>query len=351
LVSAGGRVTVLHGTDVSGSAYACEQDAGFSDTPTGSSLYSAMVGNDGGALPKDWSINSVTLGLNQDCWLGINGVPSAYSGENYINFVKAQVASMEQVGIYPVLALFVGEPGTDTPNWYSTGNGNAPMPDNDHVPLFWEEVASAFKDDPDVIFRLYEEPWPNFYANGAGLATWQCWSHGDDQYGPASDSVLASGWESSPGTQPAPTPTGTVENCDPLQQDAQGTTYRSVGFQSLVNIIRGVGADNIIQIPGVAFADALSCTNTGSPVSCGFLDSADGVEVKDTLSSPQLMADVDNYPDVGQFVNSLTSVEETYDPVMSVMPFDCGECGVNDNSSPFPLIEQFIENYDSLGQS
>lgn len=38
------------------------------------------------------------------------------------------------------------------------------MPDNDHVPLFWEEVADTFKNDPDVMFRLYEGPWLNFYS-------------------------------------------------------------------------------------------------------------------------------------------------------------------------------------------
>ena len=128
-----------------------------------------------------WHINSVTLGINQDCWLGINGVKAQYGGQNYINWVKAQVTSMENYGIYPVIGFFVGEPGTDTPNWYSTGNGNAPMPDNDHVPLAWEEIANTFKSDPNVIFRLYEEPWPE--STGTGLATWQCWSQGDVQYG------------------------------------------------------------------------------------------------------------------------------------------------------------------------
>ena len=100
-----------------------------------------------------WHMNSFMLALNQDCWLGINGVPARYSGQNYINFVKAQVTAMEADGIYPVLTAQVGEPGTDTPNWSSTGNGNAPMPDKDHYPLWWEEIANEFKSDPNVIFR------------------------------------------------------------------------------------------------------------------------------------------------------------------------------------------------------
>ena len=82
LENASGQQVVLHGTDVSGSSYACEQEGGygFSDTPSGSSLFGPMVSNDGGSLSKDWAINSVTIGINQDCWLGINGVSSTYWG-------------------------------------------------------------------------------------------------------------------------------------------------------------------------------------------------------------------------------------------------------------------------------
>jgi endoglucanase len=329
-----GQRVVLHGTDVSGSSYACEQNGGygFSDTPSGASLYAPMV---------SWHINSVTLGINQDCWLGINGVKAQYSGQNYINWVKAQVTSMESYGIYPVIGFFVGEPGSDSPNWYSTGNGNAPMPDNDHVPLVWEEIANTFKNDPNVIFRLYEEPYPN--SNGTDSAAWQCWSQGDVQY--STNSVH---------TPPAPpTAVSSVQHCNPLNKDSQGTSYSAVGMQSLVNIIRGTGANNVIQIPGVAFANMLSCSPTQSPVTCGFLDSADGIRVTDPLSAtaPQLMADTDNYPDTGQYCGSISCVNISYAAVAALMPIDMGEAGVENNSEPFPLIEQFIAAYDSLGQS
>jgi endoglucanase len=334
LQNSDGQRVVLHGTDISGSSYACEQNGGygFSDTPSGSALYAPMV---------SWHINSVTLGINQDCWLGINGVKAQYGGQNYINWVKAQVTSMESYGIYPVIGFFVGEPGTDTPNWYSTGNGNAPMPDNDHVPLVWEEIANTFKNDPNVIFRLYEEPWPE--STGTNLATWQCWSQGDVQYG--TNSVHT------PPT--APTPVSSTEHCNPLNKDAQGTSYSAVGMQSLVNIIRGTGAQNVIQIPGVAFANMLGCSPSQSPITCGFLDSTDGIRVTDPLSAttPQLMADTDNYPDIGQDCGNVSCVSLSYAPVAALMPIDMGEAGVENNSEPFPLIEQFISAYDSLGQS
>jgi hypothetical protein len=273
--------------------------------------------------------------LNQDCWLGINGVSATYSGQNYINYVKGEVASMEKHGIYPVLVFGEGNPGTLQPNWFATDAGEVSMPNNDHFPLLWEELASTFKNDPDVIFRLYEEPYPN--NTGTDLSTWKCWSQGDVQYGAGSANTPPA----------APTPVSSVSHCS--EHDPHGNAYSTVGMQSLVNIIRGTGATNIIQIPGVAFANMLSCSNTGSPTSCGFLDSADGVKVNDTLGSPQLMADTDNYPDIGQICGNLTCVTDTYDPVAAVMPIDMGEIGTENGT--MTVAQQFVNHYDSIGQS
>ena len=71
----------------------------------------------------------------------------------------------------------------------------------------------------------------------------------------------------------------------------------------------------------------VGCTSTESPTTCGFLDSADGVRVTDPLSSPQLMADMDMYPDSSQDCDTTTCYNDTLAPVMSVMPLDLGEIG------------------------
>ena len=60
-----------------------------------------------------WKINSVFIGLNEDCWLGINGVKSQYGGQNYINAIKAEVSAAEANGIFPVVGFFWGDPGTE----------------------------------------------------------------------------------------------------------------------------------------------------------------------------------------------------------------------------------------------
>ena len=70
-----------------------------------------------------------------------------------------------------------------------------------------------------------------------------------------------------------------------------------------------------------------------------------------SASSPQLMADVDNYPDAGQYCENMTCFDDTYAAVAKVMPIDAGEIGVENNSNPFPIVQQFVNAYDSLGQS
>jgi hypothetical protein len=141
-----------------------------------------------------------------------------------------------------------------------------------------------------------------------------------------------------------------VQHCN--LKDAAGHSYQAVGMQSMINIIRGTGATNVIQVPGEAYANVYSCSPTGSPAQCGFLDAADGVKVSDTLNPAQLGGDTDNYPDVGQDCESTSCFDATYAPVAAVMPIDSGETGVIGNgSNGFPLEEAFLNWMDSHHQS
>lgn len=276
LFDASGHAIRLHGVDRSGTEYACIQGWGIFDGPD--------VTNDDSQVPlmAKWKVNSVTIGLNEDCWLGINGVPAVYGGANYIRAIVHEVHTLESYGMYPVLSLFWSAPGT------TQATGQAAMPDNNHSPAFWWSVAKTFKNDPNVIFRLKEEPYPA--GNSDSTSAWRCWSSGDVQYG-ASGSL---------------TPISRVSHC------AEG--YRTVGMQSLIKIIRGSGAKNVIQVPGVQYANSLT----------HFLDS--GIRVKDTLSKPQLMSDVDVYPD-GNICGSVTCYDSEYKRVASAMPLVAGEFG------------------------
>ncbi|MGO9903371.1 MAG: cellulase family glycosylhydrolase [Solirubrobacteraceae bacterium] len=324
LVNGNGAAVVLHGVDRSGVEYRCAEGYGFTDGPSGSAEFSPM---------PSWGINSVFIGLNEDCWEGINGVESQYAGQNYINAVKSEVAAAEAAGLYPVIGFFWGDPGTELADNSNdpNGGGQPALPDNDHAPLFWEEVAETFKSDPNVIFRLQEEPHPD--GNSSSLGAWQCWNKGSVQYSESSDSSTFG---------VAPTPVSSSTNCEENSTN-NSITYQTVGMQSLLNIIRGTGAANVVQVPGVQYANMMACSTSESPTQCGFLDSADGVRVSDPLQPAQLMADVDVYPD-GNPCGSTSCYSATYAPVIAVMPFEAGETGMGSTDTDENTFLNWMDN-------
>ena len=347
LANSEGQTVSLHGVNRSGTEYNCVHGYGITDGPNSHDTNPTEFGP-----MKSWDINSVFIGLNEDCWLGINGAGinnwSADSGQNYINEIKAEVAQAESDGIYPVIGFFWGDPGTVVPTGTGPNGGGQPsLPDSDHAPLFWEEVAQTFKNDPNVIFRLQEEPHPCAGCTNGGsdstLAEWQCWSQGDVQYATTSDS-------STYGV--APTPVSSASHCNLYATDGS-THYSAVGMQSLINIIRGTGSNNVIQVPALDYANVPACTNTGNPTTCGFLDSSDHVKVTDPLASKatgsQLMLDLDIYPDNGQYCASTTCYNDTIAPVAAVMPVDIGEIAPNGSTDTQTLV--FLNWLDSHGES
>jgi len=218
---------------------------------------------------KAWGMNGVNISLNEDCWLGINGVPSAYGGVNYQNAIIHYVQTIEANGMYPVLALHWDAPGT------KQATGQSPMPDADHAPAFWQSVANTFKSDTAVVFRLKEEPYPA--GNSDTSAAWKCWRDGG--------SACSEG-------------------------------YATVGMQSLVNTIRATGATNVIQVPGIQYANTMTQFLTYKPT--------------DPLNN--LMAVVDIYPDINPCGNT-TCYNTYYAPIINQMPFMAGEFGESVNGN------------------
>ena len=56
----------------------------------------------------------------------------------------------------------------------SLAKGQQELPDKDHAPTFWGQVAAAFKDNPLVIFELFNEPFPG--GGGAKAKNWETWA-------------------------------------------------------------------------------------------------------------------------------------------------------------------------------
>jgi hypothetical protein len=158
LVDGAGRTIRLLGVDRSGLEYACIQGWGFMDGPTDAASIAAM---------KTWDIDAVRVPLNEDCWLGINGVKPQYGGARYRAYVVGFVRRLNAAGLVAVLDLHWNAPGS-TP-----ATGQQQMPDADHSPAFWSSVARTFRGNGKVVFDLYNEPHD---------VTWKCWRDGCGQW-------------------------------------------------------------------------------------------------------------------------------------------------------------------------
>lgn len=133
-----GNVVVLHGVNVSGPEYACEQGYGIWDG-TGQNSAASI------AAMKAWHINFVRLNLNEDCWLGINGAPAAFSGTHYIKAIVKYVDALNAAGIYVEIVDMWSAPGTVLAHYQPVA------PNEDHSPAMWASMAQTFKNNPDVI--------------------------------------------------------------------------------------------------------------------------------------------------------------------------------------------------------
>ena len=193
------KVVALHGVDRSGTEYECLASTQVFDGPSDAASVAAM---------QKWDINIVRLPINEDCWLGINGV--MIGGTAYQTAIVNYVNLLATNNIAAIIDLQWAAPGT------TLSNQLTPMPDADHAPSFWTSVANTFKSNSSVIFDLFNEPFPD--SNSASTAAWTCLQNG--------------------GTCP-------------------GVAYTAVGTQSLVNTIRATGSTNIIMVPGVQYTNVL----------------------------------------------------------------------------------------------
>ncbi|MBF6569681.1 MAG: cellulase family glycosylhydrolase [Candidatus Binataceae bacterium] len=196
LVGRGNRPVRLLGVNRSGTEYQCVSNAGIFDGPSDDASVASMAA---------WKMNAVRVPLNEDCWLGINGVNPAYSGPKYRQAIVAYVATLRKYGLYAILDLHWNAPGK------TLATGQQEMADADHSPAFWTSVANTFKKDRAVIFDLYNEP------HGAA-SNWSCWLHG---------CTTNAGWQ-------------------------------AAGMQTLLNAVRGTGAGNVVMASGGSWGNDLS---------------------------------------------------------------------------------------------
>lgn len=201
LIDGNGKPLRLLGVDKGGSEYACASGWGFFDGPTDQASIDQM---------KTWKINAVRVPLNEDCWLGINGVKSTYSGSAYQTAINDYVNRLNANGIIAIIDLHWSAPGT------TLAKSQQVMADADHSPAFWRSAASYFKSNTGVMFDMYNEPHD---------VSWSCWRDG---------CTTSAGWQ-------------------------------TAGMQSLVDAVRGTGATQPIIASGLSWANDLSGWDANKP--------------------------------------------------------------------------------------
>lgn len=144
--------------------------------------------------------NVMRISLNQNFWLpGCTGYDS-----NYAALVQTVVAETKAAGMSVILDLHWSNRGDP-----QTAGAQQPMADSYSI-TFWQQVAAAYKDDPEVMFELYNEP----------------------------HSVSCSAW---------------------MNGGGGSWNFNAAGMQQLYNAVRGTGANNIVIVGGLNYAYDLTC--------------------------------------------------------------------------------------------
>lgn len=300
----GSHRLIPRGVNLSGTEFVCEQGGTYHKRGYGiyggpfakASTYQAMAA---------WHVNVVRVPLNEDCWLGINGVNPSYGGRNYQRAIKAEVAAINRAGMYAILDL----------HWSSPGGYAAvtqqPMADTNHSIAFWKSVASTFKPNRAVIFDLFNEPF--FYSSYMADPSenpWRCWLKGC--------------WMTrfiSGGQQ---TPSG--------QQTGYTTRYswRAAGMQQLIAAVRSTGATQPVLVNGLGWGGDDSGWLAHAPFD----------------PAHQLIAGAHMYPAQNGKAPDPAAWNAVFDPIGRRYPLLFGETG-DSSTGPETFLPTFLPWADS----
>ena len=280
----GGKTVRLLGVNHSGAEYACVGDYAIYEGPDPATLADAIL---------TWKANAVRLPVNEQCWLGINGLDPKYSGDTYRTTLIDYVKTLRSKGLYVIFDLHWASPATSVPK------GQLPMADADHAVDFWKSAAAAFKDVDGVVFDVFNEPFIDT-SNATTSDPWACLLHGCDIH------AMSAGGVSYP-------------------------AYKSAGTQDLVDAIRSTGATNVIMVAGLAWTNDLT----------GWLAH------KPTDPTGNLAASLHLYNFNACKDSGCWGTE--YDPVSKSVPLITGELGENDCGPGF--IDGYMTWADTHGVS
>ena len=291
-----GQPLRLLGFDADGTDNACLLNLGFSWGKDDSTEAAEIAA---------WHVNAVRVPINEDCWLGINGVPTRYSGQAYQSAIEQWVTTLNAAGLVAIIDLHLAAPSTyeATAQW--------PMADEDHAPTVWQQIAKDFAADPSVIFDLFNEP---FLGQGnPTTADWQCW---EDGCSTVFNTCI----------------TNSALPCQEIQ-------YQTAGMQQLVDTVRTAGATQPVMLGGLNFGTDLCSPIAGQPIDAPCAWSL----YKPTDPDNQLIASFHVYNWTA--CSNLACWNAQIAPMTSIAPVVTGEFGESDCSAQF--MDQYMTWADS----
>jgi endoglucanase len=275
-----GDVWVPHGVNWSSFEYACTQGWGYS------SMTSTSEPGQIAAAMADWSIDTVRIPINQDCWLGTRGAPVSdpehqRTAEGYRAEIGSFVDALHAQGMVVILDLQSRKRETEDEF------GNVAMPDAGSLD-FWRSVAADYSDDPAVMFDAFNEPYSRYDEATASYAfelDWTCWRDG-----------------------------GCAAPAEDDKSELSGRTYPVQGMAAVVGAIRDAGAKQPIMLAGLDYANDLRQWLDYRP------------------DDDQLVASFHNYN--FQRCNTQACWDAEIAPVAAKVPVLTGEVGQDDPALP-----------------
>jgi endoglucanase len=212
ILGANGAQYIFHGIGRDGLEYNCSGEG-----PLDEKSLSYMGAGKNTATETYWGANTVRLPVSEGFWL--NGAPGyPCSAQQYQALVEQTVSNLTALHLNVMIDLQWVDAGGQS----GQGGAQWPSPDADSI-TFWTQVATLYKGYSNVLFELYNEPYP---------PDWTCWVNGCSYTGV----------------------TGFSNDCN----CSKTVSYAGVGMQALVNAVRATGASNLVIVGGMNWGYTLT---------------------------------------------------------------------------------------------
>jgi endoglucanase len=168
---------------------------------TGEDIVNSVI-----AAIDEWKANVIRLPMNEERWFG-QASGQTDNGAAYRSIIDTCVKAASSRGAYLILDLH-----------------RFRAPKEEHV-VFWKDAANTYKDNPAVIFELFNEPHD---------LSWELWRDGGEVSNKRKEGDAL------------------AENKDAV------TSFKTTGMQALVDAVRSTGAKNLVLAGGLDWSYDIS---------------------------------------------------------------------------------------------